>query len=214
MSTSVGIITARGASKGIPRKNIAMLPGRPLLAYSIEEANKSKTLERVIISTDDDEIAAIAKDCGAEVPFQRPQELAADDTPTLIVVQHAARWLEHNEGMKIHIVAALQRTSPLRRTHHIDAAVRKLLDTRADSVVSVCLVRRSPYWMKQLKGDRVFPFLPEAVEYTCRQDLPPVYRLNGAVYVMRRDVLMEKRRLSGQDTRAIAMDPESSDRTI
>lgn len=210
MCNILAVIPARGGSKGILYKNIAMLAGKPLIAHTIEEAKKSKALSRVIVSTDDKEIAKIAKGYGAEVPFMRPRELAADDTPTLLVLQHAVRWLEGNEEAEIDVVVTLQPTSPLRRAEHIDAAVQKLVDTGADSVVSVCLAEHSPYWMKRLEGDRVFPFLPDAPEYTRRQDLPPVYRLNGAVYVTRRDLLVEQGRVLGEDTRAIVMDWESS----
>lgn len=210
MSETIGLITARGGSKSIPRKNVKLLAGKPLIAYTIEAGLQAQSLDRLIISTDDEEIAKLARRYGAEVPFLRPKELAADDTLTLPVVQHAVRWLEENEEAEIDVVVTLQPTSPLRRAEHIDLAVKKLLDTNADSVVSVCLAEHSLYWMKRLEGDRVFPFLPDAPEYTRRQDLPPVYRLNGAVYVTRRDVLMEQGRVLGKDTRAIVMDWESS----
>jgi CMP-N,N'-diacetyllegionaminic acid synthase len=207
---NLGVIPARGGSKSIPRKNAKVIAGKPLLAWTVESALRSKTLNQVIVSTDDEEIAGIGRKWGARVPFIRPFELAQDDTPTLPVIQHAVSWLESTEGYIPEIVLLLQPTSPLRRTEHIDQAVELLLQTGADSVVSVCLSEQSPYWMKRLEGDRVFPFLNKAPEYTRRQDLPRVYRLNGALYATRYDVLMRQRRILGKDTRAIVMDAESS----
>jgi CMP-N,N'-diacetyllegionaminic acid synthase len=207
---NLGVIPARGGSKSIPRKNAKVIAGKPLLAWTVESALRSKTLNQVIVSTDDEEIAGIGRKWGARVPFIRPFELAQDDTPTLPVIQHAVSWLESTEGYIPEIVLLLQPTSPLRRTEHIDQAVELLLQTGADSVVSVCLSEQSPYWMKRLEGDRVFPFLNKASEYTRRQELPRVYRLNGALYATRYDVLMRQRRILGEDTRAIVMDAESS----
>jgi CMP-N,N'-diacetyllegionaminic acid synthase len=207
---NLGVIPARGGSKSIPRKNAKVIAGKPLLAWTVESALRSKTLNQVIVSTDDEEIAGIGRKWGARVPFIRPFELAQDDTPTLPVIQHAVSWLESTEGYIPEIVLLLQPTSPLRRTEHIDQAVELLLQTGADSVVSVCLSEQSPYWMKRLEGDRVFPFLNKASEYTRRQELPRVYRLNGALYATRYDVLMRQRRILGKDTRAIVMDAESS----
>jgi CMP-N,N'-diacetyllegionaminic acid synthase len=207
---NLGVIPARGGSKSIPRKNAKVIAGKPLLAWTVESALRSKTLNQVIVSTDDEEIAGIGRKWGARVPFIRPFELAQDDTPTLPVIQHAVSWLESTEGYIPEIVLLLQPTSPLRRTEHIDQAVELLLQTGADSVVSVCLSEQSPYWMKRLEGDRVFPFLNKAPEYTRRQDLPRVYRLNGALYATRYDVLMRQRRILGEDTRAIVMDAGSS----
>jgi CMP-N,N'-diacetyllegionaminic acid synthase len=207
---NLGVIPARGGSKSIPRKNAKVIAGKPLLAWTVESALRSKTLNQVIVSTDDEEIAGIGRKWGARVPFIRPFELAQDDTPTLPVIQHAVSWLESTEGYIPEIVLLLQPTSPLRRTEHIDQAVELLLQTGADSVVSVCLSEQSPYWMKRLEGDRVFPFLNKAPEYTRRQELPRVYRLNGALYATRYDVLMRQRRILGEDTRAIVMDAESS----
>jgi CMP-N,N'-diacetyllegionaminic acid synthase len=187
-----------------------VIAGKPLLAWTIESARRSKMLDRVIVSTEDEEIAEISRKWGARVPFIRPFELAQDDTATLPVMQHAVSWLESTEGYVPEIIVLLQPTSPLRRTEHIEQAVELLLQTGADSVVSVCLSEQSPYWMKRLEGDRVFPFLKEAPEYTRRQDLPRVYRLNGALYASRYDVLMRQKRILGEDTRAVVMDAESS----
>jgi len=209
-NSSLGIIPARGGSKSIPRKNARLLAGKPLIAWTIECALRSKRLNQVIVSTDDEEIAGIGRKWGARVPFIRPFELAQDDTPTLPVIQHAVTWLESTEGYIPEIVILLQPTSPLRRTEHIDQAVELLLYAGADSVACVCLSEYSPYWMKRIEGNRMLAFLSDAPEYTRRQDLPPVYRLNGAVYVTRYEVLMRQKRILGEDTRAIVMDAESS----
>lgn len=210
MSEVVGIITARGGSKGLPRKNVKLLNGKPLIAWTIETALRSRSLNRVIVSTEDEEIAEISRRSGAEVPFLRPTQLAEDDTPTLPVLQHAVSWLESEEGYVPEVLVTLQPTSPLRRAEHIDQALSLLQQTGADSVVSVCLAEHNPYWMKRLEGDRVYPFLNDVSNDLRRQDLPPVYRVNGAIYVTRSPVLMKENRILGENTRAIVMDAESS----
>jgi CMP-N,N'-diacetyllegionaminic acid synthase len=206
----LGIIPARGGSKSIPRKNIKVLGGKPLIAWTIETALKSDRLGEVIVSTDDEEIAGVSRTWGAKVPFIRPSELGQDSTPTLPVLQHAVSWYEGAKGCVPDIIIVLQPTSPFRRAEHIDEAIKVMTETGADSVVSVCVAEHSPYWMKRLEGSRVFPFLNDAPEYTRRQDLPPVYRLNGAIYVSRCDVIMKQNRILGIDTRAVIMDVESS----
>ena len=210
MKKALAIITARGGSKSLPGKNIKILAGKPLIAWTIEAALKSKYLDRVLVSTDDKNIAAIAKKYGAEVPFLRPKKLATDKTPTVPVLLHALRWLKLNEGYKPDAVVTLQPTSPLRLTKHIDAALRLFNKTGADSVVSVCRVEHSPYWMMKVKGDRVSPFMKDYSERKRRQDLLPVYRPNGAIYITRYDVLTKTKRILGRNTRAIVMDAESS----
>jgi N-acylneuraminate cytidylyltransferase/CMP-N,N'-diacetyllegionaminic acid synthase len=206
----LAVIPARGGSKGISRKNIQLLLGKPLLAYTIEAAQQARSLGRILVSTEDPEIAKIASQFGAEVPFLRPSELARDETPTLPVLQHVLTRLKALENFEPEIIVLLQPTSPLRRASDIDRAVALLQKSGADSVVSLCLAEYSPFWMRRLEGDRVLPFLPDAPEYLRRQDLPPVYQLNGAVYVTRRRVLLEQSRLLGDDTRGIVMDVESS----
>ncbi len=206
----LAIIPARGGSKGVPGKNILPLLGRPLIAYTIEAARKACLIGRVLVSTDDPKIAEVAARSGAEVPFLRPPELARDETPTLPVLQHVLNQLKATEGSEPEIIVLLQPTSPLRRAQDIDEAMALLGETGADSVVSLCVTEHPPFWMKQLEGDRVLPFLKNAPEYTRRQDMPPVYRLNGAIYVTRRRVLMEENRILGRDTRGLVMDAESS----
>lgn len=179
----VGLIPARAGSKGIPNKNIASLAGQPLIAYTIQAALESRLLSRVLVSTDSPTIAQIAKTYGAEVPFIRPPELARDDVPRLPVVRHAVDYLENNEGYTPDIIVTLQPTSPLRRAEHIDAAIEMLVGTGADAVVSVCEAEHSPYWMRRVDAEgRLVPLLSGSETYLRRQDLPVVYRINGAVF--------------------------------
>lgn len=208
--TVVGIIPARGGSKGVPSKNIKMLAGKPLIAWTVGSALRAKTLHRTIVSTDDEKIADISRKYGADVPFIRPKKLARDSTPTLPVLQHAVKYLEETEDCCCEIIVTLQPTSPLRDESDIDNAVTKLIETNADSVVSVCEAEHSPYWMKKLKKDKVYPFIKTKKEYSGRQALPKVYRLNGAIYVTRRNVLMKDRNILGKDTRALVMPLEKS----
>ena len=207
---TLAIIPARGGSKGINRKNIVHLNGKPLIAYTIESAREARSISRVIVSSDDEEIASIARALGAEVPFIRPGGLALDDTPTVAVLQHTISWLESAEGFIPDFVVTLQPTSPLRRAEHINEALSVLLDTGAHSVVSVCPVEHSPYWMMKLEGSRVNWLLGSVPEWSRRQDLSPVYRLNGAIHATRSEVVMGENKIFGDDTRVIVMDTESS----
>lgn len=205
----IAIIPARGGSKGIPQKNIRLLNGKPLIYYTIIEALKSKHLGRIIVSTEDEEVAQISKEYGAEV-IARPAELAQDDTPSLPVYQHVIKYLEEIEGFSPDIVVVLQPTSPLRTTEDIYEAIQKFLSTGCDSVVSICEVEHPPNWMYTLKRDRLIPLIGGRQKITRRQDAPAIYRLNGAVYVTRKDIIMKENRVMGNDTRAYIMTPERS----
>ncbi len=134
---TLGVITARGGSKGIPRKNIKELLGKSLIAYTVDAAAGSQYLSRCIVSTDDSEIAEISKKYGAEVPFMRPEDLAQDKSTSIPVIQHALTWLKDNEGEEYDYVMILQPTSPLRSAEDIDACIQKIVDTGADSVMSM-----------------------------------------------------------------------------
>lgn len=203
----VAIIPARGGSKGIPRKNLRKLVDKPLIAYTIEAAKESKLIDRIIVSTDDEQIREMSKLYGAEVPFLRPRKLARDDTPMLPVVQHAVRFLERN-GEKIGAVVLLQPTSPLRTKDEIDEAIRKLLKTTADSVISVCETKAHQK-LFTLDKDKLICYSGDET-VTSRQKLPKMYALNGAIYVVKRDVLMKGNTLYGKDVRAIVMTEERS----
>jgi len=183
----LAVIPARGGSKGVPKKNIRPLNGKPLIAWTIETAFRTSCLTRTIVSTDDKVIAQVAKDYGAEVPFLRPSAIARDDTPDLPVYLHALSWLTQRGDPHPDMVVWLRPTSPLRTPEDIDSAIRLLNETGADCVRSVCRAEIHPYWMKKLEGDCLVPFVDgiDEKKYYRRQLLPPAYRLNGAVEVVR-----------------------------
>lgn len=206
------IIPARGGSKGVPKKNIRLLNGKPLIAWTIETALRTSSLTRIVVSTDDDHIARIAGEYGAEIPFMRPSELAQDDTPDLPVYLHALSWLAQHQNCHPDIVVWLRPTSPLRSSEDIENAIRILNETGADCVRSVCLTEHHPYWMKKLDGDRLVPFMDgiDDRKYYRRQLLPPAYRLNGAVEVIRCQKVIENGQLYGGNLAGYIMPPDRS----
>jgi CMP-N,N'-diacetyllegionaminic acid synthase len=209
--TITGLILARGGSKGIPRKNIVPLAGKPLIAWTIEAGVKSGVLDRLMVSTDDTEIAEVSRAWGAEVPFLRPQELARDETPSMDAVLHALRWLCAEQSYSPECVLLLQPTSPLRQAEDIQNSIALLLEREAACVVSVSQVEQHPYWMKRVAADgRLEEFLPEVAMPTRRQDLPPAYAVNGAIYLGRRDWLMANQSFYGPATYGYIMPPERS----
>jgi len=200
----LGLVPARGGSKGIPRKNLQLLGGRTLLQRTADAALASRRLARVILSTEDAEIAEAGRRYGLEVPVIRPAALAADDTPMLPVVQHAIRFLEQ-QGDYYDAVCLLQPTNALRRPEDIDGAVALLEATGADSVISfVEAGKRHPVRVKYIDADGRVTDLPfaEIFEGQRRQDLPRLYLREGSIYLTRRDVLMEENSFKGKDCRA------------
>jgi N-acylneuraminate cytidylyltransferase len=202
MSDVLALIPARGGSKGIPRKNLRLVGGRPLVARSIDHARASRRITRVIVSTDDLEIAAVARREGAEVPFLRPAELAGDATLDLPVFRHALRWLETQEGYRPELVVHLRPTSPFRDPARIDEAVELMLShPDADALKSVCLAAQTPYKMWTAEGGLLQPLLAlpgEAEPYNLpRQALPRVVWQNGYVDVLRPSVLLERGLMHG-----------------
>lgn len=204
----LGIITARGGSKGVPRKNIRELAGKPLLAWTAEAARSARRLARVVLSTDDEEIAEVGRRHGLDVPFMRPAELALDTTPSLPVLQHVVTTLEA-AGDRYDAICLLQPTNPLRRPETIDGCVDLLLLSGADSVVTVLPVpaEYNPHWVF-FRGDGGAlapvmrgPLIPR------RQDLPPAFHREGQVYVTRRDVMIEQNSLYGAHTYGYLIDP-------
>lgn len=193
----VAIILARGGSKGLPNKNIRKLLGKPLIYYSIDAGLNSKLVDRVIVSTDNEKIARIAKKCGAEVPFKRPAKLATDTANTPSVIQHAVRFLEEKENYYSDIVVTLQPTSPLRKKGDIDKMIRMLVKGKYDSIISVVDVGHfHPWWMSKIKNNKLVPFLelnaaidPYNLE---RQQLPKVLKQNGSIYITKTKALFEK----------------------
>lgn len=203
----LGIVTARGGSKGIPGKNLRPLLGKPLLQYTAEAALAAKRLARVILSTEDKEIADVGRQCGLEVPFMRPMELARDNTPHLPVLQDAVRRLEQ-EGESYDAILTLQPTNPLRLPSDIDGAIELLEKTGADSVISfVAVGEKHPARMKFVddQGRVIDPPFAEKMEGQRRQDLPQLYLREGSIYLTRRDVLMKQHSLKGRDCRAWIM---------
>lgn len=209
---TLGIIPARGGSKGIPKKNIALVKGRPLIHYTIDAARSSRLLSRVVVSSDDDEIIKVARQLGAEVPFRRPTELAADDATAVAVACHALTFAEKEENLLYDFVALLEPTSPLRRAEDIDEALALLMESGADSVVSLCpLEAPHPAKLKVLEAGKVRPFLPAFWrEGLQRQNLDPVYFLNGAIYAVRRELLVRDKTFWGEKNLPYLMPPERS----
>lgn len=207
----VAIVPARGGSKSIPRKNIRRLGGIPLVAYSIEAGLGSHHVDRVVVSTDDAEIAAVATQFGAEVPFLRPPELSADTTPDLPVFDHALRWLETHDGFIPDVVVQLRPTSPLRPPSCVDAAIELLLaDPLADSVRGVTVAAQNPFKMWRLQPDgTIAPLLatdqPEPYNAP-RQTLPVCYWQTGHIDVVRTTTIRYKRSMTGTRVRALVVD--------
>lgn len=207
----LAVITARGGSKGIPRKNLALVGGKPLIAWSIITALEAPSVSQVVVSTDDEEIAKAAEKWGVHVPFMRPKELARDDSPHIPVVIHAAEWVESRYGVRPDYILLLQPTSPLRSSKDIENAIRIIIEKRGESVISVCEAPAHPYLSKILTGDgRIIDLVPCPERYLARQTVPPVYLMNGAIYLVRRDILMERKTFQTEKTYAYVMPPERS----
>lgn len=203
VSEILALIPARGGSKSIPRKNIRSFAGYPLLAYSIAAGLAAETVTRVLVSTDDEEIAAIARDYGAEVPFLRPAEISLDETPDLPVFQHAIDWLEENEKYYAEIVVQLRPTSPFRKKNHIDQAVLRLIEhPEADSIRSVCVPFQNPFKMWRINANGFMQSLietdqPEAYNLP-RQVLPEIYWQTGYVDAVWVDTIRIKNSVTGE----------------
>jgi CMP-N-acetylneuraminic acid synthetase len=196
----LGLIPAREGSKGIPGKNVRLLGGRPLLAWTAEAALAARRLSRVVLSTDGEAIAEAGRRCGLEVPFLRPAELARDDTPTLPVVTHAVAELER-AGDRFDAVCLLQPTSPFRRAGDIDGCIALLEEKGLDAVVSVLEVpaEHNPHWVYFQDGEGLLRLATgEEQPVPRRQELPPAFHRDGSVYVTRRDVVMDGGSLYGR----------------
>jgi len=196
----LGLIPARGGSKGVPRKNVRLLNGRPLLAYTADAAFAARRLDRVILSTDDEEIAAVARGLGLEVPFLRPDALAQDETPMLPVVQHALRTLE-DAGQAYDAVCLLQPTAPFRRPEDIDGCIDLLERESADAVVTVLPVppEYNPHWVYFADPDGVLRlYTGGRAPIARRQSLPPAFHRDGSVYVVRCEVVLAGDSLYGE----------------
>lgn len=215
MTETLALIPARGGSKGIPRKNIRSFAGYPLIAWSIAAAKQSALVTRVIVSTDDEEIAAVAREWGAETPFFRPSELAQDTTTDLPVFEHALKWLEEVEGYRPQVIVQLRPTSPLRPKGMVDNAVRILLaHADADCVRGVVPAAQNPFKMWRFHGEDqpLKPLLEVdgiAEPYNApRQVLPPVYWQTGHIDVIRASTVINKKSLTGDVVYPLVIDPK------
>lgn len=201
----LGLIPARGGSKGIPRKNVRLLAGKPLLQYTTEAARAARRLSRIVVSTDDPEIADVAVRCGADAPFLRPGALAQDETPTLPVVQHALTWLEQH-GDRFDAVCLLQPTSPFRAVGEIDGCIALLEQSDADTVMTVARVpcEYNPHWVYLMDAEGGLRLATgEFAPIPRRQDLPTALHREGSVYVSRRRVITEKNSLYGDRVKGV-----------
>lgn len=202
----LALVPARGGSKGIPRKNIRPIAGKPLIAWILEEAKKSRYIDRLVVSSEDEEILETSRRFGAETPFARPAELARDDSPDIEVVLHAIGRLPGFDYL-----VELQATSPLCTVEDIDGCIELLDQSGAQAVLSVVEAQPSPYWMFRLdESGSLGPLLARGELPARRQDLPPVYALNGAVSAARIPGLQERRSFLGPGTKAFLMPPERS----
>ena len=211
--TVLGVIPARGGSKGLPRKNVLPLLGKPVIAYTIEAALEAKHLNHVVVSTDDDEIASVAAACGVEV-VRRPAELATDDIAIDPALRHALREVEASRG-RVEVLVWLQANVPTTRPEIVDAVVEKFLATRPSCVQTVVPYRAPPQWAWRIDGDRMAPLEGVYSYSTRRQDVVPAYHPDGAVIAIDRDVLMAAEgkpppAYLGSDRRAVVQDAKYS----
>jgi CMP-N,N'-diacetyllegionaminic acid synthase len=201
----LAVIPARGGSKGVVKKNIRMVAGKPLLAWTIEAAHQSKYIGRTILSSDDTEIIRVAEQWNCDVPFIRPSELAQDDTPGIMPVLHAIETLPGYD-----YVVLLQVTSPLRTVEDIDHAIKLCLTSRFESLVSVVEPEKSPYWMYSLNENGEMEELFPKQKIFHRQQLPATYAVNGAIYLSRISFLKKEKALLNSKSHAYVMPKERS----
>jgi len=191
----LAIIPARGGSKGLPKKNILPICGKPLITWTIDRAKSSKYLDSFVVSTDCKEIAKIALDAGAGVPFLRPDEFSTDKSPTIDVIEHAVSWLEREQSMTFDYVLLLEPTSPLREECDIDNMIEKLIKKSScfDSIVSIGEVNEHPSIVKRVEGEQIEPFCKNLATATRRQDNEPAYFPYGVGYLAKTEVLLKER---------------------
>lgn len=194
----LAIIPARGGSKGIPRKNLCLLNGLPLIQYTIDAARNSDCIDETVVSTDCQDIAAAAMKAGAAVPFMRPSALAEDHSRTIDVLKHAVDFYEEQLNVFFDHIILLQPTSPLRTSKDIEEAYRIFVETRADSLQSVSPTAQHPYLLRKFKNGQLNPYETLEDERLRRQDLEELYVLNGAIYIVRKEILMNASSLVGE----------------
>jgi N-acylneuraminate cytidylyltransferase len=212
----LGVIPARGGSKGVPGKNIRPVLGKPLIAYTIETALKSSLVTDLVVTTDSEKIQSVALQYGAECPFLRPAELSTDSALAVPTVQHAVGEIEGRKNVKFDYVVMLQPTSPLKLPEDIDAALIRLIEEGADGIISVVDVDNNhPMKMKKFVGPdgrsgEMIDYEPPPYENCPRQHLPPVYIVNGAIYATKRDILMLQGTFKGSHCLGYIMPPSRS----
>lgn len=208
----LGLIPARGGSKGLPGKNVLSLEGTPLIAHSIKSALASQYLSRVIVATDSDEIAAVARDYGAETPFKRPAELTTDTSHAFEIYRYTVDWLEQNENYRPDIVCVMLCTTPFRTSADIDACMKKMLDTGCDWCFTVNEIEHHPYRAMTVEGDRMTPVFDVSRDllWANRQELPKMVRFNGGVIAGRTEHIqshdeynIDKREYNDVDVRCV-----------
>lgn len=206
----LAIITARGGSKGVYRKNLRELAGKPLLVWSIEAALSAKHTMRIFVSTDDPEIAAASRLAGAEAPFLRPDELSSDSATSEAAVLHALDWLNEHEQYTPFLIVLLQPTSPFRSSLDIDSALELQMKTNADAVVSVAENLRPVQWLRRIDNQGRIKDVFPAENIARRQDAEKLYQVNGAVYVIKAEVLRRENSFYPSDSLAYVMPSERS----
>jgi len=207
----LGVVPARGGSKGVPKKNIHPLLGKPLIAYTIDAALLCSLITDVVCTTEDADIRRIALKCGAQVPFLRPMELATDSALAIPTIKHAVRETERIKRVKYDYVKMLQPTAPLRTSEDLTTALDKLINSDADGIISVVEVDNwHPMKMKKLKNEWLTDYQKPPVENPPRQLLPKVYIVNGAIYATKRDTLMQENTFKGNKCLGYIMPPERS----
>ncbi|MFH1245986.1 MAG: acylneuraminate cytidylyltransferase family protein [Candidatus Omnitrophota bacterium] len=210
----LGVIPARGGSKGIFKKNIQPLYGKPLIAYVINAAKEALLLDHFIVSTESEEIAGVAGKCGADVPFLRPEKYATDTISVTIASKHALEFFDA-QGVRYDAVISLQPTSPLTQAGDIDACIKKMTETDCDSVVSMKFLEEvHPWRIYNMQADRVVPFNEYTNEnFPQRQDRPAAYKMSGAIFLRKRHLLEKWNEIDfalGQDKRGILIPPDRS----
>jgi CMP-N,N'-diacetyllegionaminic acid synthase len=205
--TFLAVIPARGGSKGIPRKNIVNVNNKPLIQYTVSEAKDSKYLDKIIVSTEDKEIAQIAKKCGAEVPFLRPEELANDEAKSIDAIIHVIDELS-SRGSKYDYLVLLQPTQPLRKSWHIDEAIERIVDKEEESLVSVTKVTEHPILIRTIDENGKLKNLLNLNSTIKRQDFPEYYKVNGAIYINKLDENFSKNTSLNDNKLAYIMERE------
>jgi CMP-N-acetylneuraminic acid synthetase len=212
----LALVPARGGSKGIPRKNLQLLAGRPLVAHAVATGLSASLITRVVCSTDDPDIAEAARGAGAEVPFLRPSHLAQDTSEDWPVFTHALAWLQEHDAWIPDLIVNLRPTSPMRTPDHVDQAIRLLLESGVDSVKAVCLARQHPHkmWLRLADGE-IEPYLKTPFRLSrgpdvSRAELEDIYWQNGVVDVTRREVILEQGVMIGRRVAGLVTQPEDS----